>query len=294
MDKIYDYIIIGSGVAGNVCAFCLQKKGFSCLILEKEEKRREKICGGGIPRKALNLLDDIGMNIQKLLALDVSVINGDSSFINEHYVENYYTPNCSAIACRRVVFDSFLLGEAVNAGAKIAWGENVNKIGFKNNTYKVNGYASRKVIVAIGARGFENRYYEGQSVGISTQICGDSDLKNDMFYYYYYKNTDARYFWIFPIGNKLWNIGIWFRKPTSEMMKEYEECWKRYVEGTFRGYTYVQKPSAEFCGNIDLGKKEQIIVDAIGDFAGMNNIKNGGGIYRAIKSAIQCSNCKIM
>ena len=45
---IYDYIIAGSGIAGSVCAYELSKLNKSCLILEKEPYRLEKICGGGV------------------------------------------------------------------------------------------------------------------------------------------------------------------------------------------------------------------------------------------------------
>ena len=289
INMIYDYIIIGSGVAGNVCAFILQKKGFSCLILEKENTRKEKICGGGVPYKALCVLDDIGMDIQKLFASDVAVIVGDSSSNGENNILNYYDVDSYSLGCRRRVFDDFLLNQAIRFGARIVWGQNVRNVCFENNVYDVNGFTSKKVIGAFGARGKENKYYYGQSIGISAQIYGESVLRNDIFHYYYYNKTDAKYFWIFPIGNNLWNVGIWFRKPMPEMMREYNECWNKYVESTFAEYKYIQKPKGEFCGNINLIKKEALVIDGIGDYAGMNNIKNGGGIYKAIKSAIKYS-----
>jgi len=41
-DKIYDYIIIGSGFGGSVCAMRLREKGFSVLVLEKGKRYEDK------------------------------------------------------------------------------------------------------------------------------------------------------------------------------------------------------------------------------------------------------------
>lgn len=35
MKEKYDYIIVGSGVTGNICTFELQKKSYFCFIVEK-------------------------------------------------------------------------------------------------------------------------------------------------------------------------------------------------------------------------------------------------------------------
>ncbi|WP_312340640.1 UDP-galactopyranose mutase [Sphingobacterium sp.] len=37
MTKEYDYLIIGAGLYGSICAYELQKRGFSCLVIEKRD-----------------------------------------------------------------------------------------------------------------------------------------------------------------------------------------------------------------------------------------------------------------
>ena len=37
-DKLYDFIVIGSGMGGLVCANILAKSGFSVLVLEKNQQ----------------------------------------------------------------------------------------------------------------------------------------------------------------------------------------------------------------------------------------------------------------
>lgn len=282
---IYDYIIIGSGIAGNVCAYILANEGKSCLVLEKNEVRKEKICGGGIPHKAISLLADIGMNIDKLLGSDVSVINGDISVFPDGKEEkNYYSKTCFALGSRRRVFDEFLMNEAISKGAEILYNQNVSEYTNYGEYIDVNGFMAKKVIVAIGARGFDGRYHVGQSIGISMQFKGKTSLQKDIFYYWYIGDT-TKYAWLFPIGNDMWNYGIWYQVPEVEMKTVFENYKIKIIERFFGTTIEVfQKPRAEFLGNVDLRSDDDIY--GVGDYAGVNNVLNGGGIYRAIKQSI--------
>jgi len=40
MEKVYDYIVIGSGFGGSVSAMRLAEKGYSVLVLEKGKRYR--------------------------------------------------------------------------------------------------------------------------------------------------------------------------------------------------------------------------------------------------------------
>jgi len=55
--KHYDVIIVGAGPAGLMCAEILSKSDKSVLVLEKNEIFGDKVCGGGLTRKAMELLD---------------------------------------------------------------------------------------------------------------------------------------------------------------------------------------------------------------------------------------------
>jgi len=55
--KQYDVIIFGAGPAGLMCAEILSKSDKSVLVLEKNEIFGDKVCGGGLTRKATELLD---------------------------------------------------------------------------------------------------------------------------------------------------------------------------------------------------------------------------------------------
>lgn len=283
---LYDYIVAGSGIAGNVCSYLLQKKGYSGIILEKEISRKEKVCGGGIPRKALDILGQIGMNLSLLYEKDIAIIHGDCCFWGRKEKIEMYDENKYAIGCRRSIFDEFLLNQSQEIGTQIIWGAKVGLILKHNSLFEINGYKTSNLILSVGAGGLTGQYTRGQSLGISAQISGDSSLRNDLFYFFYYKEDTNKYFWIFPIGKKLWNIGLWYKYPNDNMKMDFRLCWHTYVNLFFHKYSIVQPPTGGFCGNVNLNNIHN--VKGIGDYAGFNNIKNGGGIYRAIQSAVSC------
>ena len=60
---------------------------------------------------------------------------------------------------------------------------------------------------------------------------------------------------------------------------------KQQIELSPVNIEVIQKPRAEFLGNVDL--RNDTCVYGVGDFAGANNILNGDGIYRTIKQLIK-------
>ena len=133
--NVFDYIIIGSGIAGNVCAYLLEKKGYNSIILEKNINRSEKICGGGVSYKALYLLQEIGINISDLQRLEhKEVIGHQISWMNNTVRKTYKKENVS-IGIQRRIFDEFLLKNALNLGAKIEYNKCVRKIEVKKKVF---------------------------------------------------------------------------------------------------------------------------------------------------------------
>ncbi len=285
---IYDYIIIGSGISGCICAYELGRRGKSCLILEKEAGPHEKICGGGISFKAIELLKSIDIDVLELIDDRVSVIKGHTIHKETEIKHKEYRPGTYSLGMPRYLFDLFLLEKALQVGARIKYNEEVYEVHMDNNIYVVNSYKSFRVVWAIGARGIKGTVPKGQSMGISAQITGTSNLAADKFYYWYYTHGDDKYFWVFPIGKDLWNIGVWFRHPENIMKKDFDEGIERYVKPNFTsGFEYKYLPKGEFLGNIDQRNLCILYKNGIGDFAGRNNSKNGGGIIGAIQSAIE-------
>ncbi len=286
--KIYDFIIAGSGIAGNVCAFLLARKNKSCLILEKQSFRTEKICGGGFSYKALALLEKIGIDINRLKDLEHKDIFGHVKFFPESISEKHYRDGKVSMGIQRRLSDEFLLLQAIREGAEIFYGVPVNTIKAEGQIFLVNSrYATKNFIVATGARGLSKKVPQGQSFGFSALIRGYSLLESDKFYFWYYDMSCDKYCWLFPVGQELWNMGIWQRIPDSEMSQNFS-LWLKKIENKYfpKGFEYVTKIRGSYLGNIDQ-RDDGIFSNGLGDFAGYNNILNGGGIIGAIESAIE-------
>lgn len=284
----FDYIIAGGGIAGAVCAYQLSKNHKQCLILEKTEQLTEKRCGGGVPYTAVSLLKNIGIDVGWLLSNGATAVHGHVFCYSGWKEVHTYRPGIYSIGTSRKVFDGFLIQNALQAGAVIKYGNTVSAIKRTESGVFVNGVSARKFVCAVGARGLNGNPPNGQTMGISAHIVGLSRLQPSRFYFWYPENRADSYFWAFPIGQELWNVGLWYQKPDSSMKQTFLEGIYRFIEPNFpNGFKYQLIPRGEFLGNIDQRMAYDFALDGIGDFAGYNNKKNGGGILYAIQSALQ-------
>ena len=287
-NNYYDYIIAGSGIAGNVCAYLLASKKNNCLILERHSHRGEKICGGGFSYKALRLLEKANIDVNNLRTLEHKDIIGHVCFANKNIFEKKYTLGKISMGIQRKLADDFLLNQAIQHGAIIFYDTPVKTVRHEKNLFIVNEkFSTKNFIVATGAYGLKPYVPVGQSFGMSMLIQGQSRLDDDKFYYWYYGEDDSKYCWKFPIGNDLWNIGIWQRNLNSDIKADFQS-WLEKIESEYfhSGFDCLTKLRGSYLGNVDQRDNRNFSC-GIGDFAGHNNIRNGGGIIGAVKSAIE-------
>ena len=64
---MYDYIIVGAGPAGCVCAGELKRKNYSVCVLEKQPEHYRKVCGDGISYVCVQALRSIDFPIESLM-----------------------------------------------------------------------------------------------------------------------------------------------------------------------------------------------------------------------------------
>lgn len=286
---IYDYIIIGGGVAGSVCAYELGKKGKKCLILEKNSRQSEKVCGGGVSYEALRMLEKIGIATEPLFLLDSKRITGHVIYQNGGCKEKIYCGGRASLGIQRSLLDHYLVCAALLYHAQIQYGEEVTKILKSGGVYDINGFLAKELVWASGARSISGGIPGEQSIGLSGQIAAKVNLAENMFHYWYFaaKNHE-KYFWAFPIGNNLWNVGVWNRNFNRELKKDYQHCLEEFFLDKVVGeWNYLRKPKAEFLGHCDQRNPDSYMRNGIGDFAGTCNPSNGGGIHYAIQSAVE-------
>lgn len=288
---VYDYIIVGSGPAGLVCAYCLQKKGKRCLIVEKQEIKKEKTCGGFITWSAINLLFSIGINPEELFEKDAVKIN--NFIINSNGIETIHRYHAGeyGIGLTRLNLENWLEEKVVCLGGKIKRNYNFKELYKEKDKFVINKSYAKNIIIATGARGYipKNCYdLRNQSFGLSGQIIGKTNLQSDNVYFWNI-NSKNDYFWAIPNGKSIWNIGIWFEKLPKNPRELFEYYEKQYIKSNFEEYDYVKSVQGCFCGNVDMTKYLEDGCFGIGDFAGVNNSSTGEGIRYAIESAINLS-----
>lgn len=109
---MYDAIIVGAGPAGSHMAWLLAREGLRVAIIDREAFPRDKVCGGGLSRKALNLLGvDISPVIERRMTGAFISYRNHSTIVKDTLT----SPGCTVL---RNAFDEFLLQRAVSADAQ--------------------------------------------------------------------------------------------------------------------------------------------------------------------------------
>ncbi|MDO5137783.1 MAG: NAD(P)/FAD-dependent oxidoreductase [Oscillospiraceae bacterium] len=289
---VYDYIIVGGGPSGATAAYCLQRRGFSCLLLEAQSPKLEKTCGGYLTWTGVKLLKSIGLDPEVLLCRGACRL--DSLLIQRAGIgslHNYHSGEFG-IGTRRLLLDQWLLDCAADTGVDIKYGCAVNKYSDVADGYNVMGFTGRHIVFATGARGFsslaDQQALRSQTFGISAQIyCeGTSTLQCNRIYFWFLQSGFNDYFWAIPIGASLWNIGIWLQRPSRQAKVLFEENQRRWIDPEMAEWHYIRPPMGAFCGNVDLSKNLPTGCYGLGDFAGCNITETGEGLRYAIASAI--------
>jgi len=112
VDTACDCVIVGAGPAGAYLGYLLARAGIDVIIIDKQRFPRDKVCGGGVSRKAIDLLEfGIDEAVQCRIRGAVLTYGNQGAIIKD--VE-------PAIGCTvlRSEFDQLLVGKAVAASAR--------------------------------------------------------------------------------------------------------------------------------------------------------------------------------
>ena len=152
MTHTWDAVVIGAGPAGSTAARRLAAGGASTLLLEKQPLPRYKACGGGVPARTLQLLNDI-----------------DISPVAEGFVDTIEVSRFGSLSFRKMSerplawmvmrdrFDQFLTEEAASSGAEVRDATPVQSIVEEAGCYRVDtptgAVRARHILAADGAVG---------------------------------------------------------------------------------------------------------------------------------------------
>ncbi|MBI1971978.1 MAG: geranylgeranyl reductase family protein [Candidatus Aenigmarchaeota archaeon] len=221
----YDAIVVGAGPSGSSCAIFLGRKGVKTLLVDKASFPRDKTCGDGITGKSSGVLAELGIEseiaegqhekINGLITSSPSGVSLDSNADNKPVETSTYV-------CKRLIFDNILFQEAKkkadvieNFSVTDLVIENGKTIGVKGTENGEEKEFRAKVVVgADGANSIVarklglNEFKPDRSlVSVRAYYENVAGLR-DRIEFHFLEELLPGYFWIFPAGNNVSNVGI--------------------------------------------------------------------------------------
>lgn len=268
-------IIVGAGPAGSTCGYVLTKNGANCLIIDRKEFPRDKLCGGGLTPKAHMLIDKIFQGIQ----YDYYSVNTIDMFSQKKYICSY-TLDIELRTVARRDFDNALLTEYEKQGGRKITDTVVEIEEIEDKKY-ITLLSGKKVscnflIGADGANSIVRKYLQPdfkKGIVCLEKTVDDMSIRNMRVYFD--KNFKDGYLYLFPntrgyvvgYGDKHTNLDNFERS-----LKEHNLMSGNKTKGAY----------IPMFDNLDYPFRKDIIL--IGDAGGYADSMTGEGIYFAVKS----------
>lgn len=268
-------IIIGGGPAGVTCGYQLVKHNEDCLIIDRKEFPREKLCGGGLTPKAHILIDKIFTGIK----YDYCSVNKIDMYSNNNYICSF-SLNTELRTVARKEFDCILLNQYLKIGGKVIT-DTLSKIEEKDNKIYVTissgkTFTCDNLVGADGTNSLVRKYLQPNfKKGILCLEKNVADMSiRDMRVYFDKKFKDG-YFYLFP-NLSGYAVGYGDAQTTPDRFHESLEEYNLMDESKTKG-AYIP-----MFDKLEYPFRKNILL--IGDAGGYADSMTGEGIYFAVKS----------
>jgi geranylgeranyl reductase family protein len=218
----FDIIIVGAGPAGTACALALKDSGLKVAVLDKHKFPRDKVCGDAIPSRVPKVLRSIASEIaDEIKSFDKKINTRGCKVVapNLQHVDIFF--KLDGYISTRVDFDNKMV-EVMKKFSSVTFFEKtsatdvlITEEGVEIKSEKNIFFNSKLVIGCDGAHSviekkitatkMDPKHYTGAVRAYYKNI---SDTENEMMEIHLLKEYPAAYFWIFPLQNKMANVGF--------------------------------------------------------------------------------------
>ncbi len=284
----YDIVVVGAGPAGSMAARFAAEQGVSVLMLEKDRDVGYPVrCGEAVSKEGI---EEFIEPDEKWIAAHINKFSLNSPDGSEVVIEF----GDAGYVLERRIFDYELAKTAANAGAEILTRAYVNGLILKDGKvcgvkYEYRGEQKElKTKIVIGADGVESRV--GRWAGLKTHIhfkdmecCAQITASNinvepDTLYFYFGKDyAPGGYFWVFPKGKNIANIGLGVSGMTGKKRSALSYL-NNFMEQNYPTAPVLTSIAGGVPGAITLEKISAPGIMLAGDAARQVNPLSGGGI----------------
>lgn len=282
-----DALVVGAGPAGAYLGYLLARQGVEVAIIDKRPFPRDKVCGGGVTRKAIDLLGfDLGAAVQR------SIRGAVLTYGNRDRVIKDVAPSAGCTVLRSE-FDQLLLDKACAAGARFLPATafvDARDDGASLSVATTRGdLRCRSLFGADGANSTVRERLFGKRLvhyvpSLEALIyLGDAELRQfEERAVFDFAAMPNGYGWIFPKRDHA-NVGIYSPFGGDSM--------RHHLETFIARYRALARPlRVEYRGSvIPLRNLRRVYqhgrISLLGDAAGLAEAVFGEGIYFALKSA---------
>ena len=291
-------LVVGGGPAGASCAWKLASAGIPCILIDKDEFPRDKVCGGALSARAAEILIDSGILTRHELEDLTLMEHRTVSLWNRNELLRTYTSQDSPVRIiSRREFDSVLLEKAASAGTSIVLGNSVVSVDSSSvTTSSGKRFCFSNLVGADGCSSIVNKFISGKrnrktGLGLEYFLPRSDFSEMPEGPQIHFGHIPYGYIWVFP-DNENVTVGagaVGSPASPSDIIKSLNgfleargiSCYKYHLQG-------ASIPSLSLDRNLGKGN-----IYLAGDAAGLVDQVSGEGIGHAVQSGFLVADCII-